>query len=77
MAPSFRTRPSDTSDIDSVTKRDVVQPDVADRVVGHTVSAVGTPGGSATMSMLETDVHEPERRYQPHDAQHSPVVLIN
>ncbi len=29
------------------------------------------------MSMLETDVHEPERQYQPHTTQHSPVVLYH
>ena len=27
------------------------------------------------MSTLETDAHEPEHRYEPHDTQHSPVVL--
>jgi uncharacterized membrane protein len=27
------------------------------------------------MSNIESDVHEPKRPYQPHDEQHSPVVL--
>jgi hypothetical protein len=27
------------------------------------------------MSKLEPDVHEPQQRYQPHDIEHSPVVL--
>ena len=27
------------------------------------------------MSKLETDVHDPRQRYEPHDSQHSPVVL--
>ena len=27
------------------------------------------------MSKIETDRHEPPRKYEPHDEQHSPIVL--
>jgi uncharacterized membrane protein len=36
---------------------------------------VAEPGGSVTMSKLDIEDHERQPPYEPHDTQHSPVVL--